>query len=209
MRRQSTAANAALEPSPVLEDDDLILIRRVAAKDRQAFETLYHRYAPRLSRYLSKLIRQPELVEEVFDDVMLVVWQNASRFNNTSRLSTWIFGIAHNKALKALARSSNPSPDVPLITPEEEMDREGPEEAMTRQELTRTLARALEALSLEQRAVVELTFYHEYSYQEIAEITGCPVNTVKTRMFHARRRLAQILAGLGLRRPLGRQEEPG
>jgi RNA polymerase sigma-70 factor (ECF subfamily) len=95
------------------------------------------------------------------------------------------------------------------MTPEEDIDREGPEEAMTRQEFGSTVARALETLSPEQRAVVELTFYHEYSYQEIAEITGCPVNTVKTRMFHARRRLAQILAGLGLRRPLGRQEEPG
>jgi RNA polymerase sigma factor (sigma-70 family) len=185
------------------EDDDLILIRRVAAKDRQAFETLYRRYAPRLYRYLSKLIRQRELVEEVLDDAMLVVWQSASRFNYTSRLSTWIFGIAHHKALKALARSSNKPPDAPLATPEEWIDREGPEGAMTRRELGSTLARALESLSPEQRAVVELTFYHERSYQEIAEITGCPVNTVKTRMFHARRHLAQLLAGLGLRRRLG------
>jgi RNA polymerase sigma factor (sigma-70 family) len=193
----------------MIEDDDLILIRRVAAKDRQAFETLYHRYAPRLYRYLAKLIRQPELVEEVLNDVMLVVWQSASRFNNTSRLSTWIFGIAHNKALKALTRSSNRPSGVPLTTPEQEIDTEGPEEAMTRQEFGSAVARALESLSPEQRAVVELTFYHEYSYQEIAEITECPVNTVKTRMFHARRRLAQMLAGLGPRRPLGRQEEPG
>jgi RNA polymerase sigma factor (sigma-70 family) len=209
MRSQSTVASTALQPSPMIEDDDLTLIRRVAAKDRQAFETLYYRYAPRLYRYLSKVIRQRELVEEVLNDAMLVVWQNASRFNHASRLSTWIFGIAHNKALKALARSANKSSDVPLATPEEWIDREGPEEALTRQEFGSTVARALEALSPEQRAVVELTFYHECSYQEIAEITGCPINTVKTRMFHARRRLAQILAGLGLRRPLGRQEEPG
>jgi len=209
MRRQSNVASAALQPSPMLEDDDLILIGRVAAKDRQAFETLYHSYAPRLARYLAKLIRQPDLVEEVFDDVMLVVWQNASRFNNTCRLSTWIFGIAHKKALKALARSSNRSPDVQLTMPEEEINREGPEEAMARQEVSTTLTRALEALSPGQREVIELTFYDECSYKEIAEITGCPVNTVKTRMFHARRHLAQILAGLGLRRPLGRQEEPG
>jgi RNA polymerase sigma-70 factor (ECF subfamily) len=72
---------------------------------------------------------------------------------------------------------------------------------MMRQELGKTLARAIETLSPEQRAVVELTYYHEHSYQEIAEITGCPVNTVKTRMFHARRRLAQLLAGLGWHRP--------
>jgi RNA polymerase sigma factor (sigma-70 family) len=72
---------------------------------------------------------------------------------------------------------------------------------MMRQELGEALARALERLPPDQRAVVELTFYHEHSYREIAEITGCPVNTVKTRMFHARRRLAQLLAGLGWHRP--------
>jgi RNA polymerase sigma-70 factor (ECF subfamily) len=175
----------------------------VAAKDRQAFEILYHRYARRLYRYLSKLITQRELIEEVLDDVMLVVWQNAARFNHTSRISTWIFGIAYHKALKALTRSSNQSPDMPSAMPEEWIDREGPEGAMRRQELHSILARALETLSPELRTVVELTFYHECSYQEIAEITECPVNTVKTRMFHARRRLAQLLGGQELHRPLG------
>jgi RNA polymerase sigma factor (sigma-70 family) len=182
-------------------DDDLALIRQVAAKDRQAFETLYYRYAQRLYRYLSKLIRQRELAEEALNDTMLAVWQNASRFNNTSRLSTWMFGIAHHKALKALARSSSNAADVPPATREEWIDGEGPEGAVMRQELGKTLAHALETLPPEQRAVIELTFYHEHSYREIAEITGCPVNTVKTRMFHARRRLAQLLAGLGWRCP--------
>jgi RNA polymerase sigma factor (sigma-70 family) len=186
-----------------LEEDDLILIRRVVAKDRQAFEILYHRYAQRLHRYLSKLLSQRELIEEVLDDVMLVVWQNASRYNHTSRLPTWIFGIAYRKALKAPARSSNQSPNVPPSMPDERIDREGPEGAIMRQELHSTLARALQTLPPELRAVVELTFYHGCSYQEIAEITGCPVNTVKTRMFHARRRLAQVLAVHELHRPGG------
>jgi len=199
-RGEPVAARAARQPSP-MPDDDLVLIRRVAAKDRQAFETLYYRYAQRLYRYLSTLIRQRELVEEALNDTMLVVWQNASRFNNASRLSTWMFGIAHNKALKALARSSNDVADVPPATRDEWIDGDNPEGAMMRQELGKTLARAIETLSPEQRAVVELTYYHEHSYQEIAEITGCPVNTVKTRMFHARRRLAQLLAGLGWHRP--------
>ena len=79
---------------------------------------------------------------------------------------------------------------------------------MTQQELSHMIAYALETLSPQQRAVVELAFYHEHSYQEIAVITGCPVNTVKTRMFHARQRLAQLLAGLGRRRPVRGEEEP-
>jgi RNA polymerase sigma factor (sigma-70 family) len=206
MTSPSVAADAACQPSATIEEDDLILIRRVAAKDRQAFETLYHRYARRLYGYLAKSIRQQEVVEEVLNDVMLVLWQNASRFDNTSRLSTWIFGIAHHKALKALARSSKPAADVLPATPEWS-DREDPEGVVTRQELGHILARALNALPPEQRAVVELTFYHGCSYQEVAAITGCPVNTVKTRMFHARRRLVQLLARLGIRRSSAGQEE--
>ena len=86
------------------EDDDLDLIRRVAAQDRQAFEALYRRYAPRLHGYLWKLLRRREVVEEVLDDVMVVVWKGSRKFNFTSRLSTWIFGIAHNMALKAFRK---------------------------------------------------------------------------------------------------------
>jgi RNA polymerase sigma factor (sigma-70 family) len=202
----SVLANVARQPEPPREHDDLVLIHRVAAKDRQAFETLYQRYARRLYGYLAKFIWQPEVVEEVLDDVMLVIWQNASRFDHSSRLSTWIFGIAHHKALKTLARSSRERPD--LLPPAREWsDVDDPEGIMTRQELGQTLAQALDALSPEQRAVVELTYYHEHSYQEIAAITGCPVNTVKTRMFHARRHLAQLLVGLGLRRGTVKQEE--
>ncbi|HKA32377.1 MAG TPA: sigma factor, partial [Candidatus Binatia bacterium] len=92
-------------PSPTIEHD-LALIGRVAGRDRQAFETLYHRYSPVVYRYLWKLIRQREIVEETLNDVMMVVWETASRFNGTSRLSTWILGIAYNKALKARARSA-------------------------------------------------------------------------------------------------------
>jgi RNA polymerase sigma factor (sigma-70 family) len=203
MSSQSVVASPAHQPSPSPEEDDLILIRRVAAKDRQAFETLYHRYAPRLHRYLSKLIRQTELIEEVLDDAMLVVWQNASRFNHTSRVSTWMFGIAYHKALKALARSSNRARDMPPAVPEDWIDHEGPEGAITRQERHSTLAHALETLPPELRTVVELTFYEGCSYQEIADAIGCPMNTVKTRMFHARKRLAQISGVQELNRPLG------
>jgi RNA polymerase sigma factor (sigma-70 family) len=197
MTRPSVAADAVWQPASTVEDDDFTLIRRVAAKDRQAFEILYRRYARRLNSYLSRLLRQPEVVEEVLDDIMLVVWQHASRFDYTSRLSTWIFGIAYHKALKARARASKESIDALPDTPEWS-EQDDPEGIMSRQELGHTLTRALEALPPEQRAVVELTFYHECSYQEIAAIAKCPVNTVKTRMFHARRRLAQLLADLGI-----------
>jgi RNA polymerase sigma factor (sigma-70 family) len=206
MTHPSVDADAVRQLPATGEDDDFILIRRVAAKDRQAFEVLYHRYARRLCGYLAKFLRQPETVEEVLDDIMFVVWQNAGRFDYTSRLSTWIFGIAYYKMLKALARAPKAPvdslPDIP-----ERSDQDDPAGIMARRELRHLLAHALEALSPEQRAVVELTFYHECSYQEIAAITKCPVNTVKTRMFHARRRLAQLLTGLGFCRSTVGQEE--
>ena len=101
------------------EGDDLVLLRRIIAKDRQAFETLYQRYARRLYGYLAKFISQPEVIEEVLDDVMFVVWQQATRFDHTSRLSTWIFGIAYHKALKARARVEQLPPELPAAPREE------------------------------------------------------------------------------------------
>jgi RNA polymerase sigma-70 factor (ECF subfamily) len=191
-----------------LEDSDRELIRRIAGKDRRAFEVLYQRYAQRLHRYLSRLVFQPDVTEEVLDDVMLVVWQNAARFNDTSKVSTWIFGIAHFKALKARSRLSARAAEQP-VADDQAAEGEGPEDATIRGELGRVVARGLAALSPEHRAVVELTFYQGRSYQEIAEIVRCPVNTVKTRMFHARRRLTALLAALGLRPRLGSREASG
>ena len=176
-------------------NDELSLLRRVAAKDRKAFEVLYHLYYRRLFGYLLKLTRRADLVEEVLNDVMLAVWKGAPGFDGRSRPSTWIFGIAYHKALKALARR----PEEPR-EPEgpEPVDSEEPESLAARRELAGVLGRALGELSPEQRAVVELTYYYGLAYQEIAEIVGCPVNTVKTRMFHARRRLKELLPGLGV-----------
>jgi RNA polymerase sigma-70 factor (ECF subfamily) len=177
-------------------DDDLGLLRRVAAKDRKAFEALYHLYYRRLFGYLLKLTRRAELVEEVLNDVMLAIWKGAASFDGRSRPSTWIFGIAYHKSLKALARRPE-EPDEEAGGPEP-VDRDEPESLAARRELAGVLGRALGALPPEQRAVVELTYYYGLAYQEIGEILGCPVNTVKTRMFHARRRLRELLPGLGI-----------
>jgi RNA polymerase sigma-70 factor (ECF subfamily) len=174
-------------------EDDLDLIRRVVGRDRQAFETLYHRYSSVVYRYLWKLIRQREMVEEALNDVMMVVWETASRFNGTSRLSTWILGIAHNKALKARARSARFDAELQKAEPHG-VDPISPEDAWAHRELASAVSRAIDSLPPEQGVIVELTFYHDLSYPEIAKIVGCPVNTVKTRMLHARRRLASLVS---------------
>jgi RNA polymerase sigma-70 factor (ECF subfamily) len=179
-------------------NDELGLIRRVAAKDRKAFEALYHLYYRRLFGYLLKLTRRADIVEEVLNDVMLAVWKGAPGFDGRSRLSTWIFGIAYHKALKALARRPEEPAEAPGIERPEPVDAEEPESLAWRRELAGVLGQALGVLPAEQRAVVELTYYYGLAYQEIAEIMGCPVNTVKTRMFHARRRLKELLPGMGI-----------
>jgi RNA polymerase sigma factor (sigma-70 family) len=192
-RQSALCHGISIGNSQMVEDHiaDQDLIRRVAARDRQAFEALYVRFAPRVVRYLSSQIRQREIVEEALDDVMMVVWETAARYNGTSRLSTWIFGIAHFKALKARARAAK------VDTSYQESDHggivtHGPEDVISERELTDAIRGALNGLPSEQRAVVELAFYHDRSYAEIAEILKCPVNTVKTRMFHARQRLAWL-----------------
>jgi RNA polymerase sigma-70 factor (ECF subfamily) len=189
--------------TPRSPEGEAALLKRIAVKDRKAFESLYHLYYRRLFAYVFKVTRRPDLAEEVLDDVMLAVWSGAGGFDGRSRPSTWIFGIAYHKAIKALSRQSRQErhteeEDVEERLAQEPADEDGPESLLVRRELAGTLERALRALSVEQRTAVELTYYHGFSYQEIAEIMSCPVNTVKTRMFHARRRLKELLPGLGV-----------
>ncbi len=174
---------------------DLDLIQRVATKDKIAFEELYRHYYAQLTRYLSRLLRRPELVEEVVNDTLFVVWEKASQFQGRSKVSTWITGIAYLKGIKALDRlrrmPEQNTDSVRLLEQIEEKDN-----FINRLGIQDWLQSGLEKISPQQRSVVELTYYFGYSYIEISEIMGCPVNTVKTRMFHARRNLGNLLTRL-------------
>jgi RNA polymerase sigma-70 factor (ECF subfamily) len=190
----------AVDSSPI---DDTALLRSVALQDRQAFEDLYRRYYPRLYRYLLRLVRRDEMVAEIVNDVMMVVWQKAGSFEERSQPSTWILGIAYRKGVKAIRHLAN---QPPTVSPETAASFEDPEPARRQADLetAMVLQSVLEGLSPEQRAVVELTFHYGYSYREIAQITGVPVNTVKTRMFYARKRLKEAWSDRldsGLSRP--------
>ncbi|HSR01100.1 MAG TPA: sigma-70 family RNA polymerase sigma factor [Sphingomicrobium sp.] len=172
---------------------EMELFERVKAHDLGAFERLYRMYQPRLSRFLGNLLQRPQLVEEVLDDTMMVVWQSAGSFRGTSKLSTWVFAIAYRKALKARSRWPDPVEDKEPDT--RASNDAGPDADLDRSRVRNALVKAMAELSAEQRAVVDLTYFHELGYREIAEILSCPVDTVKTRMFHARRRLKQALPG--------------
>jgi RNA polymerase sigma-70 factor (ECF subfamily) len=189
-RRPSSASGG-------LHDDaeDRRLVACVCVHDPAAFEALYRRYHPRLTRFLHRMLRPEHLIEEVLDDTLHVVWNQAERFNGTSKVSTWIFGIAYRKALKALSRHDDPLPDAleddqPLADAAER-----PEARMSLSQARAAIDLALRALSADQRAAVELTYFHGFSYPEIAQIVDCPTDTVKTRMFHARKRLKSSFGG--------------
>jgi RNA polymerase sigma-70 factor (ECF subfamily) len=188
LERQTLRRGDAAEAS-----SDAALIARVAARDRRAFEQLYRAYHPRLTRFLTNLLRRPHLVEEVLNDAMLVVWRRPEGYNGQSKVSTWVFAIAYRKALKALKKSDEPVEDKGAERrPSEEP---GPDHSVELRQAGAALAKAIGELSTEHRAVIDLTYFHEFGYREIAELMECPVDTVKTRMFHARRRLRAKLAG--------------
>jgi len=186
---KSPRAETARSPAP----DDRELLARVASGNLQAFEKLYRVYQPRLTRFLTTLLKRPQLIDEVLDDTMMVVWQTAGSFRGSSKPSTWIFAIAYRKAHKAKARWPDPVEDPQFDT--RVSDEPGPDEELQHQRLRGALMKAMDQLSPDHRAVVDLTYFHGMGYREIAEIVDCPVDTVKTRMFHARRRLKQAMTG--------------
>ena len=169
------------------------LIERVSRRELAAFEKLYRIYQPRLARFLTTLVQRQQVVEEVLDDTMMVVWDTAGSFKGASKLSTWIFAIAYRKAIRARARWPDPVEDE--ARSERASDDPGPEHQLRHDRLHDALMTAMGSLSADHRAVVDLTYFHGLGYREIAEVMDCPVDTVKTRMFHARRRLKSAMPG--------------
>ena len=177
----------------VFEDsEERRLLSQIAeSKDLQALEELYRLYVPRLSKFLRRLTSDPQNIEEVCNDVMMVVWRQAKSFHGDSKVSTWIFSIAYRICIKVLRKSSW-RPEVggdeferqcnTLIDDAGEID-----------ENKDLISLALMQLSPKHRLVVELSYFMDKTYEEIAEIADCPVNTIKTRMFHARRQLRDII----------------
>lgn len=170
-------------------------IRQIARGDRRAFERLYREYAPRVFRFAFRMIHDRTKAEEVTNDVMLEVWKGAERFEGRSTPSTWILGIARHRTLNAVRGKTlhlTALDDAAEVADEAP----APEAGIDQLAVTQRLRVALAQLPPEQREVVEMTYLEGMSYKQIAEIAHCPENTVKTRMFHAKRKLEPLLAGL-------------
>ncbi len=178
-------------PPRLQEREERQLLERVTAQDVAAFRALFFIYHKRMSRFLFRFVRQQELVEEIINDTMYVVWCKAETFRGDSQVSTWILGIAYRKALKSVRKDGS----SPVVYTSVDLDSLGlPDDAGAGQrELRDSIDTALATLPTVQRIVIELAYFMGHSCEEIAVITDSPVNTVKTRMFHARERLRGLL----------------
>lgn len=172
--------------------DEVSLLQRINLGDTAAFEVFYKIYYPRLFRFILRMTGQPDAVEELIQETLFLVWEKPYGFNHESKVSTWIFGIAYHKTLKAMAKTAKRDNDLDIDELSDVIGDPGNNPAVNRENQD-WLNLALASLPPDQRAVVELTFYHGLCYQEVAKILDCPENTVKTRMFHARKKL-QIFA---------------
>ena len=206
VRKTEQAAHAAFRPASVriesggpllLEavpgnDLDRALIAAIAAGDEVAFNEIHARYYPRIARFIRRITPCSELIAEITNDTLWAIWQCARSFKGNSRVSTWIMGIAYHVGSKALRRSSrreaHEEPMRDFIETTHEPWSNGDDREW--------LGAALVQLAEEQRTVLELFYHFGHSCEEIAELVDCPTNTVKSRMFHARRNMQRLLPRL-------------
>lgn len=174
------------------DETDRMLLQRMSAGDRAALAVLYRSYHGRLCRFLSRLTRRADIMEEVINDCFWIAWQKAGSFHGDSRVSTWIIGIAYRCGLRALRQHGDqPVEDDALA--EERFPAHDPGED---RELRDWLGKGMDRLSADQRVVIELVYGVGHSLDEVAMIMQCPVGTVKARLFHARVKLRNVLPGL-------------
>jgi RNA polymerase sigma-70 factor (ECF subfamily) len=177
---------------------DEALIHRIAAGDERAMRTLFGRHQVRIYRFALRLLGDDAAAaEDIVSEVFLQVWRQAARFEGRSQVLTWLLAITRYKALSAIKCAPRDHADARIA--EESADpSEGPEAAAHRKDIGAILRRCLGQLSLAHREVIDLVYYHERSVAEAAVIMNVPPNTVKTRMFYARRQLAELLAAAGV-----------
>ncbi len=178
---------------PVAEDLAELMARVAGNRDRAAFALLFAHFAPRLKAYLIRLGAPAGAAEELTQEAMIMVWRKAESFDPAQAgVSTWVFRIARNKRIDALRREKRPEldPEDPALVPEppEEADK-----AVARGQTEARLRRALESLPREQAEVVRLAYFEDLAHGAVAEATGLPLGTVKSRLRLAMARLKNAM----------------
>lgn len=178
---------------------DQALIERIASGDKLAMRALFTRHHVRVYRFILRLVRDETLAEDLIGEVFLDVWRQAASFKARAAVSTWLLAIARFKALSLLRRKGEVALDEEAARKIEDTA-DNPEAAIERKQRSEILRRCWSRLSPQHRDIIDLVYYQEKAIAEVAAIVGVPENTVKTRMFYARKRLAQLLKGAGLNR---------
>jgi len=178
-------------------DGELIL--RIRAGDQAALKALYARHHVKIFRFAMRLVRNEASAEDIVSEVFIDIWRNAANFEGRSEASTFLLAMARNKAYSLLRRRTEDELDEEAAAAIEDVS-DNPEVVLQKKDKGDLLRALLSKLSPEHREVVDLVYYHDKSIEEVAQIVGAPEGTVKTRMFHARRRLSELAKNAGVDR---------
>lgn len=172
-------------------DEAAAYIRKVATGDEAAFSALYTMFEQPIYRFIRLKLNDPSEASDILHEVFLELWRNAARYDGRVTVKTWIFGIAYRRAIDLYRKGSRM-----VVTEEFDSvadERPGAEQHVLAGEHSALIRDCLEKLKPEYRSAVQLTFFENMSYREIAEITGVPEGTVKSRVFHAKKLLWHCL----------------
>ena len=188
--RERLNERAGKEPG---NEQVFVLLQRMGKGDEAALRELYCAYSRSIYAFALRRLRDAAEAEEIVVDTMHEVWRHPERFRGESKFSTWLLGIARFKLL-SLIRSRQPQHEE-LAELEETLDsgEEGSFEILAKKQRREAVLQCMDKLSAEQRECLHLVFYEGYGLAEVAAVLGCPENTVKTRLFHARRKLKNAL----------------
>lgn len=179
--------------------ENAALIKLDCRQGSLALQALYGRYQVRLHRFITSLTRNEAIAEELTNETFMEIWRVAGNFEGRSAPSTWMFSLARFKTLSVLRKRSDAELDDDYaVSLKDEGDT--PEQSTLKQDKAELIKLCLQQLSAQHREVIDLVYYHEKSIKEVAEIAGVPDNTMKTRMFHARKRLSELMQERGIDR---------
>src|SRR5437763_15289610 len=195
----TVSVTATGRPSVAVQTSDEALVQLIATGDKKALQLLFARHNVRVFRFVLRFMGDESAAEDLVSEVFFDVWREADRFEARSQVSTWLMAIARNKALMVLRRRTTEELDEEVAEFIEDPS-DNPEVVMQKTQRSIVLQECLAQLSPAHREIIDLVYYHEKSIDEVADIIGVPQNTVKTRMFYARKRIAELMAAKGIER---------
>jgi RNA polymerase sigma-70 factor (ECF subfamily) len=191
LRLHAVTEPAAAESAPLADDaSDTDLLVRVAARDRAAFELLYHRYVRSVFGLALRRLRDRQRAEDAVQETFAAIWRSAASYRpERGPAAPWLYAVARNAVVDRMRVRAEPTADLP----ETASDDPGPPERAESAETAWRVHRALEGLPRREREVVELAYWSGLSQSEVADYLNIPLGTVKTRTRSALARLAELL----------------